>query len=175
MSKFAVLDAHGRATGLYDSATGIAIPEGAVAITNAQFAAIMSDPKTTTIVGSALGNFADAFVPPALSVRALLALSNGLNVTSTGEASALNGTYALDTTTVSLAADLAALIAANGGAFPASASNWSWPDASGALHVFGSASTFVAFYQALSAYRLALFAVVWGAASELPEAAAVIP
>jgi hypothetical protein len=174
MAKYATFDGTGRATGFFDTWAG-AIPSGAVPITKAQFAALIAAPATATLVDGALGTYSGGAFTPSLAQQAKLAIAAGLAITSTGSASALDGTYALDTTTIGLAADLAALIAANGGAFPRGASTWSWPDASGALHVFTAASTFVAFYHALAAYRLALFAVMWGTGTSLPAATATIP
>ena len=173
MAKFVTLNGSGKATGFFDS--NIATPpSGAVAINNAEYDALLSGSGTTTFIGGALGSV--AAIAPSLSDSALAqnALGAGLAITSTCSAGALNGTYALDTTTMSLAADLAALIAANSCAFPGGASTWSWPDAAGALHVFPSAAQFVAFYHALATYRLELFAVIWSNTGSLPSATATI-
>jgi hypothetical protein len=174
MTKYVTTDGHGRPTGFFDSAIA-APPAGAQLISQAQYNALISAPATTTFIAGALGSFTPAVdAVPMPSIAAVIALRAGLAVTSTAHAAALNGTYALDGLSLTLAAELAGLINANSGAFPGNASTWSWPDSSGALHVFPSGASFVAFHQAIAAYRLALYAVIWGAASELPAASAEI-
>ena len=171
MGKFVKVDGSGVPTGFYDSAINPTIPAGAVPITNAQYSTLRAG--GATFIGGALGTIATAavVVPPA--TQALLALAAGLAVTSTAHA-AVNGTYGLDPNTMSLAADLAALITGNSGAFPGSVSTWSWPDLAGTLHVFPSAATFLAFQKAIATYRLSLYAVVWGVSSSIPAASATI-
>jgi len=174
MGKFVTVDGSGRPTGFYDSAIS-APPAGAEPITAAQYNALLAAPTTTTFLAGAIGAVAASAYTPSAAMQAQLAMGAGLAVTSTANAGALDGTYALDTTTMALMADLAALITRNSGAFPGGVSTWSWPDVSGALHVFPSATEFLAFQAAMAQYRLSLMAVIWGVATTLPTAAATIP
>jgi hypothetical protein len=174
MTKYVTTDINGLPTGFYDSRIA-APPVGAQVVTDAQYLPLISAPNTTTFVAGALGAYAYSPPTPSPAIQAQIALGAGLAVTSTAHSVALNGTYALDTTTMELASDLAALINANSGAFPGSVSTWSWPDLAGALHVFPSAAEFLAFHTALATYRLALYSVIWGVTSTLPTDAATIP
>jgi hypothetical protein len=105
------------------------------------------------------------------------ALNAGIAITSSGTP-ALNATYAIDPVTMQMLYDLSIYISVNG-VYPGGAATLNWPDASGAVHVFGLITTFKAFAKALQDYVAKLVvaeaAQAAGGTPTWPAAASSIP
>jgi hypothetical protein len=108
---------------------------------------------------------------PTLAQQAQASLVVGLAIVSTGTP-ALNGTYAVDQ--ISQMDVIAIETSINAGkGFPAGATIFNYPDASGVMHAF-SESNFTDFAAAVRDYVYALKSAIAGASTTLPAASTTI-
>jgi hypothetical protein len=115
--------------------------------------------------------------PPAstLAQQAEALLAEGIVITSTGSAAALNGTYSTTAAAQSNAASIASYVNING-KFPGnSTSTLTYADSSGKPHVFPSTAEFMAFYTAAGNFVADCEDVIFGLSTMLPSNAATIP
>lgn len=110
-------------------------------------------------------------ITPSPAQQAASMLASGIAITSTGTP-ALNATYAVDQPSqMDIIAIETSLNAGKG--FPGGATNFNFPDITGAMHSF-SAANFTNFAAAVRDYVYALKSVIAGASQTLPAGTASI-
>jgi hypothetical protein len=125
-------------------------------------------------IGSTLVNGVWTAPPIPIAQQASLALSAGLEITSTSTPS-LNATYPCDAATQSNISSMFDLIQRSGGnAFPDGITSLPWPVMTGTV-TFNSVSEFLAMETAVGNYVLALDLIITTGTGTLPSASVTIP
>jgi len=164
MFYFLVLDANGNVIGSHAyTENQSSPPSNEIACTQAQ----ALDPASWAVVNGAV-----VAATPSLAQQATTLVNSGIIITSVGTSS-LNGTYAVDPTSIShFMAEFLSLVATS--AFCDGSQSVAWPDTTGGLHTF-TVAQFKPFALAASAFVAGALKCINGSSTTLPPATVTIP
>ena len=143
---------------------------GGVSITQAQYAQILANQYGSTFANNTIT--ALAAPTPTIAQEAQAALTVGLTVNSTSTP-AINGLYAIDTSSQAKIAFVSQYILLNG-KFPRGQSSMVWVDKTGTAHTFPSTTVFQNWATAIADYVSELDEIILANSGTLPPSSVTI-